>query len=82
MRTTVEITDAQHRVLSAVAQQRGLRGFSALVQEALDAYLQDLHADEIELLLSLEGTLDEHEEDEEDEVRSRIEATRQTWRVS
>ena len=50
-----------------------------LVQEALDAYLQDLHADEIELLLSLEGTLDEHEEDE---VRSRIEATRQTWRVS
>lgn len=79
MRTTVEITDAQHRALSAVAQQRGLRGFSALVQEALDAYLQDLHADEIELLLSLEGTLDEHEEDE---VRSRIEATRQTWRVS
>jgi hypothetical protein len=38
-----------------------------------------LHADEIELLLSLEGTLDEHEEDE---VRSRIEATRQAWRVS
>ena len=79
MRTTVEITEAQHRALSAVAQQRGLRGFSALVQEAVDAYLQDLRADEVELLLDLEGVLDDHEEKE---VRSRIAATRQTWRAS
>lgn len=79
MRTTVEITEAQHRALSTVAQQRGLRGFSALVQEALDAYLQDLAADEVELLLGLEGMIDDHEENE---VRSRIAATRQAWRAS
>jgi len=79
MRTTVEITDAQHRALSAVAQQRGLRGFSALVQEAVDAYLQDLRADEVDLLLGLEGMLDDQEEKE---VRSRIAATRQAWRAS
>jgi metal-responsive CopG/Arc/MetJ family transcriptional regulator len=79
MRTTVEITEAQHRALTAVAQQRGLRGFSALVQEAVDAYLQDLRTDEVELLLGLEGVLDDHEEKE---VRSRIAATRQAWRAS
>ena len=79
MRTTVEITEAQHRALSAVAQQRGIRGFSALVQEALDAYLQDLRIDEVELLLGLEGVLDDQEEKE---VRSRIATTRQAWRAS
>ena len=47
MRTTVEITDAQHRALSTVARSRGLRGFSQLVQEALDGYLRDLEAGEI-----------------------------------
>jgi metal-responsive CopG/Arc/MetJ family transcriptional regulator len=79
MRTTVEITEAQHRALSAVAQQRGLRGFSVLVQEAVDAYLHDLRADEVEMLLGLEGMIDDREEEE---VRSRIAATRQAWRAS
>lgn len=79
MRTTVEITETQHRALSAIAQQRGLRGFSALVQEALDAYLGDLRADEVELLLGLEGTIDD---EEERELRSNVAATRQRWRVS
>jgi hypothetical protein len=79
MRTTVEITDAQHRALSAVAQRRGLRGFSQLVQEALDAYLRDLDTDEIDLLLGLEGSLDEQEEQL---VRTRITEARTTWRTS
>jgi len=79
MRTTVEITDAQHRALAAIARRRGLRGFSALVQEALDGYLQDLDASEVDHLLGLEGLLDE---DDEREVRRRIEAARATWRAS
>jgi len=79
MRTTVEITDVQHRALSAVAQRRGLRGFSQLVQEALDAYLRDLDAGEIDMLLGLEGILDEQEEQD---VRRRIEQARATWRAS
>ena len=77
MRTTVEISDRQHRALSALAQQRGLRGFSQLVQEALDCYLRDLGQDEIATLLDLEGTLDEHEEHE---LRARIDSVRATWR--
>jgi hypothetical protein len=79
MRTTVEISAQQHRALSALAQQRGLRGFSQLVQEALDSYLSDLGQDEIAMLLDLEGTLDEQEEHE---LRARIGAMKATWRAS
>jgi hypothetical protein len=79
MRTTVEITDEQHRALSAIAHRRGVRGFSALVQEALDAYLASLNTDELDLLLGLEGTLTESEARE---VRSRINDARARWRAS
>ena len=79
VRTTVEISASQHRALSALAQQRGLRGFSQLVQEVLDSYLGDLGQDEIATLLDLEGTLDEQQEHE---LRARIEAPRATWRAS
>lgn len=79
MRTTVEITEQQHRALSGVARRRGLRGFSQLVQEALDAYLAALDSDEIDLLLSLEGSLDEQEERE---LRARIDEARAVWRAS
>lgn len=79
MRTTIEISDSQHRALCTLAQHRGLRGFSQLVQEALASYLADLDQGEIGALLALEGMLDG---DQEQEMRSRIEATRATWRAS
>jgi hypothetical protein len=79
MRTTVEITDEQHRALSAIAQRRGVRGFSALVQEALDGYLANLNVDEVDILLGLEGVLTDADADE---MRSRISDARTTWRVS
>jgi hypothetical protein len=77
MRTTVEITEEQHRALSALAQRRGVRGFSLLVQEALASYLQDVSADEVELLLGLEGMLSE---DDEHELRARVDSVRSAWR--
>jgi hypothetical protein len=79
MRTTVEITAEQHRALSALAQRRGERGFSRLVQEALDVYLSDREGEELEVLLGLEGSLDE---EEEREMRSRIDQARTSWRSS
>jgi hypothetical protein len=79
MRTTVEITKEQHRALSAIAQRRGVRGFSPLVQEALDLYLANLNTDEVDLLLGLEGVLTEADALE---VRSRIKDTRNPWRAS
>lgn len=77
MRTTIDITDDQHRALAALANRRGLRGFSVLVQEALDAYLRDQDAKEVELLLSLEGSVGD---DEEAEIRARIDEARSLWR--
>lgn len=79
MRTTVEITAAQHRALSAIAHRRGVRGFSTLVQEALDAYLDSVDTDEVDLLLRLEGSLTDGDVDE---VRRRIDITRAVWRAS
>lgn len=79
MRTTIELTDQQHRALSGLAQRRNLRGFSQLVQEAVDAYLQSLEADELDLLLALEGSLTEQEERE---MRARIDELRALWRAS
>lgn len=79
MRTTVEVTAEQHEALMGIARRRGLRGFSLVVQEALDAYLSDLSSTEVDLLLSLEGSIDEGEEGE---MRNRIEEARASWRAS
>lgn len=79
MRTTIEISEEHHEALAALARRRGLRGFSPIVEEALDAYLHDLSSAETDLLLSLEGSIDD---DEERELRSRIDETRSVWRVS
>ncbi len=79
MRTTIEIPAHLRDSLLNLARHRGLRGFSQLVEEALNAYLADLGADEVDLLLSLESSIDESEEHE---MRRRIEEARATWRAS
>lgn len=40
MRTTVELTQEQRARLLELAARRGEKGFSKLVQEAIDAYLE------------------------------------------
>ena len=39
MRTTIELTDRQRARLLAMAAERGEKGFSGIVQQAIDAYL-------------------------------------------
>jgi len=41
MRTTVELSDEIRAKLLELAARRGERGFSALVEEALERYLRD-----------------------------------------
>jgi hypothetical protein len=43
MRTTVELSDSLYRRLRAAAAERGLRGSSELVEEAVDSYLAREH---------------------------------------
>jgi metal-responsive CopG/Arc/MetJ family transcriptional regulator len=40
MRTTVELSDPLYRRLRAAAADRGMRGFSELVEEAVSSYLE------------------------------------------
>jgi len=40
MRTTVELSDPVYRRLKAAAVDRGMRGFSSIVEEALSEYFQ------------------------------------------
>lgn len=41
MRTTIELTDDQRAKLLTLAARRRLRGYSALIQEALERYLEE-----------------------------------------
>jgi hypothetical protein len=79
MRTTLEITNAQRARLLELAARRGEKGFSALVQEAIDRYLADEanRKGPIDAALAVAGSLDETDANAlEDSVRK----IRSTWR--
>jgi len=81
MRTTVEITDAQRAKLLQLAASRGEKGFSTLVQEAIDFYLrmqtESSRLARVRAARSVLGTLGDKD------VRALSEATRalrMSWR--
>lgn len=79
MRTTVEISDAHRAQLLKLAAQRGEKGFSSLVREALDLYMRQQRArrEAVTLALDTEGALSDEEADAlEDSVRE----LRRVWR--
>lgn len=78
MRTTVEISEEQRRALADLASRRGLRGFSPLVREAIDRYLESLRGDEVRELLALRGSVSE---EDAAEIRRRIDVAWETWRT-
>jgi hypothetical protein len=79
MRTTIEITDEQRGQLLDLAARRREKGFSRLVQEALDRYLAESLDDRKRLkeALAVLGTLS-------DEAATRLEKSvrqlRSSWR--
>jgi hypothetical protein len=78
MRTTIEMTEAQRAVLVRLAAERGERGFSRLVGEAIDAYLATLGPDRDRLGVGgLRGALSE---DDARELESRVRDLRENWR--
>jgi hypothetical protein len=79
MRTTVELRNDQHAALAALASRRGLRGYSELVQEALDVYLRDHGPERLREALELRGIL---ADDEAAEVEHRIAEAWATWTTS
>ena len=78
MRTTVEIPDSQRAQLLALAARRGEKGFSALVQEALERFLRDQQEQgAVQRALSVRGCLSAREGAELEAATTRI---RSRWR--
>jgi len=79
MRTTVEISDAHRAKLLEIAARRGEKGFSRLVEEALDQYLADESSRKgrVEAAIALGGSFSDKAADALEESVRRI---RGTWR--
>ncbi len=79
MRTTIEITAEQRARLVEMAARRGHKGFSKLVQQALDAYLKAQVGEEEKRrrALLLKGALDSREADR---LRKATREIRESWR--
>ena len=78
MRTTIELTEEQRALLHAIAARRGSRGYSRVVQEAIDFYLK--HHAEAEsarrLLLDRKGAWSA---DEAERTRKALRELRASW---
>jgi len=78
VRTTIEITPEQRTRLLELAARRGEKGFSRIVQEALDAYLRSRAGeDDKRRILQLEGALSE---EDAAALRKETRRIRDVWR--
>lgn len=79
MRTTVEIKDELRAKLLSLAAKRKIKGFSPIVEEALEEYLSHDGAKEerIEKALAARGSLDD---EDADALEAAVSELRRTWR--
>ncbi len=79
MRTTVEIDDAQRAELLKLAAQRGEKGFSSVIREALELYIRQHRAKKrvVAQALELEGSFSD---DEADALEASVHKLREAWR--
>ena len=79
MRTTVEISDNQRAELLRLAAQRGEKGFSSLIREALDLYMRQHRArrEVVAAALKLEGSFSD---EQADALEASVLHLREKWR--
>jgi metal-responsive CopG/Arc/MetJ family transcriptional regulator len=79
MRTTIELKDEYRAKLLQIAARRGEKGFSKLIDEAVDLYLKTVAADEEQRqqALLLQGCLGKKDADQ---LRAATTALRESWR--
>jgi len=79
MRTTVEIDDVQRAELLKLAAQRGEKGFSSVIREALDLYLRQHRAkkEAVAQALKVQGTFSD---EEADALELSVRQLREKWR--
>lgn len=79
MRTTIELKSEHRSALLALAARRGQKGFSAVLEEAIDLYL-DSEADRERrrhTILSLAGSISQKDADELRKISRKL---RESWR--
>ena len=79
MRTTIEIRDDLRAALLELAAKRGEKGFSRLVGEAIEAYLEAQHRRDEGRRRALQ-TKGAMSAEEAQELRDRATEIRETWR--
>lgn len=79
MRTTVEIDDAQRAELLRLAAQRGEKGFSSVIRDALDLYIRQHRAkkEAIAKALKVRGSFSD---EEADALEHSVRELRGNWR--
>jgi len=79
MRTTVELRDDQRARLLEIAAQEGRKGFSHLIQEAVDRFLDEEseRQEEVARATAIIGSLGP---EEAEALRERTRALRERWR--
>lgn len=78
MRTTVELSERTYTLLRARAAERGMRGFSAIVEEALERHLETGEEGIDSELLEAEGAWSDADVEEWEREREEAWAT---WRT-
>jgi hypothetical protein len=79
VRTTIELKDEHRARLLELAARRGQKGFSDVLAEAVETYLESLSRDDEkrQAALQLRGSLTEREADE---LRRATRSLRESWR--
>jgi predicted transcriptional regulator len=79
MRTTIELRDDQRARLLEIAGREGRKGFSHLIQEAVDRFLEEEEgrAEEVAEALAMVGTL---APEDAAALRDRTRKLRESWR--
>jgi hypothetical protein len=80
MKVTIELSDDQRKVLRPFVVERGLRGYSKVVQEAIDFYVKARveRRGQVKQLLRMKGTWSRGEARQ---FRKRLEETKRNWKL-
>jgi len=81
MRTTIELSNDHRSSLHSLAARRGLRGYSKLIQEAVELYIKEMTAREGsgKHLLKMRGTWDK---DDAKKFQKRLREIRKSWKIT
>ena len=81
MRTTIELSNDHRSALHSLASQKGLRGYSKLIQEAVDLYLKETSRKRksVNHLLKMRGTWSE---EEARQIKKKLAEIRRSWKIT